>query len=326
MDEKIKAKIERQIENPDWAKIESVTKQKKDLLKDLISDEGAIYVAVRELYPDFNAARGVPQASEISGRLIVKGKIRFVNTEKSAKQPIRDLYIATDDYGVTKVTLWGKANIDKFKGIEDGDAVLLTDVKISDKNGETLISVFPNSTVQKLDDSMVKNLPEMLEIIDMRKVVTSEIGKIKGLIIESNDKEYKTCPMCGGKVTELEDSFVCETHETVIPVTKIAKEITIDTGTGVISTMIWPENLDANKPIGQLDIIEAICRVYDKNYYQRMKSKANDSVNESDEVLMKKFPKELKLSIYSYETTPTGTSKPDTISESEIDVSEEKIN
>ena len=305
--QKIKTNVERQIENPDWDKIKALAEQKKKLLNNIISDEGALHLAVQELYPDYKASQMRKSGIELKGRLINKTKPRVVETKKSGQKPIRDVFIATEDAGVMQATLWGKARVELFKNIEHGDAIKLSDVKIGNKDGETVLNFFDNSTVEKIEDKSVKQLTEMLEPINLSLVKVSKIGSMKGVIIQTTDIEFKTCPICNSKLSEVEDTHICPTHQEVPPVIKKAEEITIDTGNGIIGTILWPELLKEGDKPKQMEIITSVCRVYDSNYFAREKARAGSEI--SEEILNKQFPVELKLSIYSYDLESTSVKK-----------------
>ena len=312
--EHIKKNIEKQIENPDWVKIEELAKLKLEQFSGLVSQEGALHIAVQELYPDYKASKTQRSGAEIKGRLINKTKPRIVDT-KSGKQPIRDVFIATIDTGILQSTLWGKARVELFKDISHGDAITLKDVKVSSKDGETVLNFFDNSSVEKIDATQVKALPEMLEPLDLSNVKKSRIGSLKGLIIQTNDIEYKICPVCNGRLSEVEDTFICQVHNEVQPVTKNAKEITVDTGKGIISTVLWPELLKDGDEPKQLDMIDAICRVYDGNYYAREKARAETEA--TNEVLAKQFPRNMRLTIYSYDIKVTQAKSKSTSADSD---------
>lgn len=298
MEEKFRASVEKQVEKPDWHKIEALAKEKVKELNDLISMEGALHIAVNELYPDYQMERQGGSGTEIKGRLINKTKPRIVETKKSGKTAIRDVFIATEETGILQATLWGKARVELFKDINHGDALLASDVKISSKDGETVLNFFDNSTVEKLDDGDVKELSEMLESVDVEAVNKSRIGIVSGLILQEKDLELRACPICNSKLTEVEDTYICPTHQEVKPVVKKAKDITIDTGKGIIPTVLWPEALEDGEAPKQLDKIEAVCRVYDRNFYAR--EKASRESEATPEVLAKQFPKQLNMTVYSY--------------------------
>lgn len=299
----IKTQVEKQIENPDWDKINATVEQKKALLGDIMSAEGLMLVSIQELYPDFKMSQAQKSGNEIKARLINKTKPRII-TSNSKKQTIRDVYLATEDTGVLQATLWGKLRVELFKDINHNDPILVKDVKIGEKNGETVINFFDNSTVEKIDDTQVKPLSDMLESINYASVKKSRIGTLKGLIIEVKDIEYKTCPHCNGKVSEVEDTFICETHNEVPPETHVAKEITFDSGKGIVSTVLWPDLLEEHKIPKQFDKIESVCRVYDKNYFARENARKNTETTE--EILMKQYKIDLRLTVYSYNLEPTG--------------------
>ena len=298
MEEKFKASVERQVENPDWDKINALADEKLIQLNNLISKEGALHIAVKELHSDYQMERPGGSGSEIKGRLINKTKPRFVETNKSGKTAIRDVFIATEETGVLQATLWGKARVELFKEIDHGDAINMKGVKINSKDGETVLSFFDNSTVEKLADGDVKALSEMLKPVDISAVKKSSIGTVSGLIIEAKDIEYKVCPVCNRRLSEVEDTYICDVHNEVQPESKTAKDITMDTGNGIIQTVLWPETLEEGKEPHDLEKIEAVCRVYDKNFYAREKAGKESEV--TAEVLAKQFPVVLNMTVYSY--------------------------
>ena len=311
--QKIKATVERQIENPDWDKIQALAKEKEKQLDGLVSEEGALHLVIRELYPDYDASQNKMSGEELKGRLINKTQLRFVETNKNgknSKRPVRDVYISTEDLGVLEASLWGKQNIELFKDVNNGDAIILNDVKISDKDGTTVLNIFQNSIVAKIDDKEVKPLSELLKAIDIKTVKKSKIGSLKGFIIQAKDIEYRKCPTCNSKLTEVEDEYHCPEHGAVRADAKKAVEITIDTGERLLSTILWDDILEEGKTPKEMDIINSVCRVYDTNYFKREKAKVIGE--DSEDVLNKKYPVDLKLTIYSFELESTSaTPKPE---------------
>lgn len=300
--EKIKASIERQIENPDWDKIKALAEEKLKHLAGLISEEGALHIAVKEMYPDieYNASPARASGTTLKGRLINKTKPRSVKPKDPKKSPIlvRDVFIATEDTGVMQSTTWGKRNVELFTNIEHGNAIQLSDVKIGNKDGETVLNIFDNSTVEKVGDKDVKPLQDMLEPIETQAVVKSKIGTMEAVIIQVKDILFNKCPVCGSKLSETEGTFLCPTHQEVKPDRNHGKELTIDNGKGPMSTVLWQDILKEGDDPKPLDKITCVCRVYDCNYFQR--EKARQDSDTPDDVLAKQYPKDLRLSVYNY--------------------------
>ncbi len=307
MDAKLKASIEKQIENPDWEKIETLAEKKQQELNGIISKEGAIHIVLKDLYPDYTVKMPSNGGNEIKGRLINKTKPRVVETKKSGNTVIRDVFIATEEAGVLKATLWGKQRVELFAEINHNDPVILKGVKIGAKDGESYLNFFDNSTVEKVDDKEVKPMDEMLEGIDFDSVTKSKIGTVEGLIIQVTEKEYKTCPICNGSLSEVEGTFLCKKDGEVKPETKKAVEVVISNKNNpAMQTMLWPEQLqEVDTAPKAMDKIKAVCRVYDKNYFIRESTRNNSDL--SEEVLMKQHPKNLRMTVYSFELTPTQT-------------------
>lgn len=308
--EHIRKQVEKQVENLDWDKVVKKAKEKRAELSNIVSMEGAIHIVLGELHPEFRLSATRMTGTEVKGRLVNKTKPRFVDTKNAKQQPIRDVYIATDGLGVLRATLWGKTQVELFKGIEHGDAVLLSDVKVTMVDGESVLKVFKNSEVEKLDDKDVPAMNELLGPVNVGAVKVSEIGVLSGVIVAATKIEYDSCPVCGGKLSEVEDTYYCNAHQQVMPVHKEALDVTVDTGTGVFQTMFWPELLEGQVKPKQLDLVSFVCRVYDANHFSREKARKEGGV--SDEVLEKQFPRDIRVTCYSFAVVQKpGAKKPE---------------
>ena len=297
--EKIRPNVERQIENPDWDKIRETAKQKHEQFNGFISEEGALHLAIDELYPDYQARQPRKSGVTVTGRIVNKTRPRPVTLKKSGKQqPVRDVFIATEDMGVVQTTLFGKSRVEMFTDMEHGDAIRMTDVKVGSKNGETVINFFDNSSVEKIDDDQVPPMKAMLEPVDIAAVENSQIGTLTGVIIQVKDVQFTNCPTCNAKVQEVEGSYFCETHNEVTPNVTNAKEMTIDTGQGIMTTLVSEEHLNEGEEPKQMDKIHAVCRVYDSNYFRREKARKENET--AEETLKKQFPVDKRLTVYSY--------------------------
>ena len=319
----LKAQLEKQIEKPNWDKIKKLADEKKKQFGGIISTDGALLIAIKELNPDFVLTTTKGTGTEIKGRLISKSKPRFVDTKNVKQQAIRDVFIATEDMGVLSATLWGKSRVELFKETNHNDPILLKDVKVSTQEGEAVLQFFDQSSVTLLKDKDVKPLKSMLEPIDISSVKKSKIGTVSGLVLSVTAKEYRSCPICGKGLSEVEDTYHCPVHREVKPETKTAAELTIDTGKGLVTTTVWAELIESLGMPSEFSKIKTICRVYDANYFKR--EKASKEMDLNKEVLDKQYPKDMRTTCYSYELEGVKpTSKKN--NGSDIKVSEEAIN
>ena len=296
--ENLKKQVERQVENPDWDKIMADAKKKEAEFEGMVSAEGAIHIALQKFCPEFKLSAARMIGSEVKGRLVNKTKPRFVDTKNVKNQAIRDVFIATEEMGVLGATLWGKTQVELFKDVDHGDAVLLKNVKVAHQDGEAMLRVFKNSEVEKLGEDSVKPMQDMLIPVDVSSVKTSEIGVLKGLVVKTENVKYDSCPQCGGRLSEVEDTYHCKSHGEVAPIHKEAVDVTFDAGGNVVSSMLWPELLEGATVPKQFDVVSMVCRVYDSNFFGREKARKASEV--SGEVLEKQFPRDIRVTTYSF--------------------------
>jgi hypothetical protein len=292
----IKTNVEKQIENPDWDKINALAKTKKADIGDLLSEEGSLHIAVKEIYPEYNPVPIKMSGTEIKGRIVNKSQPRIIEI-KGSKKTIMDVFVATEEMGVLKATLWGKTQINHFNDVKHEDAILLRSVKVSTKNDETVLNFFDNSEIEKLSDDDVKSFIEMLKEIEVETVKTSMVGRINGLIIVAEKREYQACPICGQRLSEAGGAFLCPTHQVVEAQNKEAMDLTIDRKDGVVQAVLWPELLEGGEWPDQFDTFSGVCRVYDANYFSREKAKRGGTEAELAE---KQFPRQMRVTVYSY--------------------------
>lgn len=300
----LKKQVEKQIKDADWAKILAIAKEKKEEFRSInISDEGAMHIAISELYPEFKFNAGVSQSQEFKCRVVNKTKLRFIKPKGSSVKdlPVRDIYVATEKMGVLKSALFGKEIIELFKRVEYGDPLLVRDAKIGAQGGEATFKVFTNSEVIKLEEKDVPAMRELLKPVQVSLVKESEVGIVEGLVVSTNTIKYERCPMCDGKLSLVEEMYHCATHGTVIPVHKEATEVIMDTSGGIARVMFYPETINDGRPPQQLDKLSIICLVRDTNHYKRDKAR---ETGVSEEVVMNQFPRNMQVTVYSYEAKP----------------------
>ena len=296
----LRKQVERQVENVDWDKIMVLAKQKEAAFAGIISEEGAIHIALNELHPEFKLSATKISGADVKGRLVNKTKPRLIDTEKMKNQVVRDVYVATEEMGVLKSTLWGKSQVELFKGIEHGDPIICSGVKIDTHEGESIIRFFKNSNVEKIDEGDVNGLQGILGTMVISKVKTSEVGVVKGLVLTAGTVKFDSCPECGARLTEVEGTFLCKKHGEVRPQHKEAIELTIDASGTVFSSMLWPEMIgEGVSAPKQFDVVSLVCRAYDGNHYAREKAKKESEA--SLETIDKQFPRDMRVTVYSYE-------------------------
>ncbi len=232
--------------------------QKLDQLSGLVSEEGAAHIIANELgvqlIPSTNDNLKIENLLEglrnvkITLKVIKKYDVKEFN---SARGPGKlASFLAGDDSGVVRVTLWNSAVDNFFDKFKEQDVLEINNAYVRKNN-------YTNNLELNLSDSSNININPEGVIVELKnKVIKRKINEIEandfrveilGTIVQISDiRFWEICPKCNKKLKSDDEGFKCVEHGLVNPSNvdySYVLNCYIDDGSGNIRTVFWKEQI-----------------------------------------------------------------------------------
>ena len=234
----------------DKSEIESLIEARRSKLSGLISKEGAAQVIAAELGVSFENEKlkidellpGMRNVNVI-GKVFNLFPVRSFKTKRVDESKVANMWIA-DDTSNVKVVLWDTNHISL---IERGDIKQETMVEIKNammRDSELHLGNFSEirpTTETTFENVVTERILREKNISDMKK---GDNVSTRAFIVQAFEPRFfHVCPECSKKVTSEGDSFVCITHEKVMPEKRAVSSVVIDDGTDSIRAVLFHEVL-----------------------------------------------------------------------------------
>ncbi len=224
--------------------IERKIEAKRAKLSGLVTKEGAAQIIAAELGISFSNERlkieellpGMKKVSVIGKTITLFPVRKFTRNGQEGK--VVNIVIA-DETSNIRVVLWDTNHISLIeKGeISNGDVVFISNASMRDN--ELHLGSF----------SEIKISDEILEDVKTEKsfkektisnLKVSDNANVRAFVVQSFEpKTFNVCPECNKKVNVVQENFVCDTHNNVIPQKRGVINIVLDDGTGTIRTVAF---------------------------------------------------------------------------------------
>lgn len=230
----------------DKEQVERRIEAKRAKLSGLITKEGAAQIVAAELGISFDRQK-VKVSELLSGmrKVSVTGKITEIYPVRSFKKGEKEGKVATfllaDETAVVRTVLWDTKHI---KLIEDGEINKSSVIEIKDasvREGELHLSGI--SVINPSKESIeAVSTTEIMQEKSIAEIKPNDRARIRATLLQLFEPRFfAVCPECFIKVTQEENRFLCEKHNTVIPKYRVILTGIIDDGTENIRAVFFSD-------------------------------------------------------------------------------------
>lgn len=192
--------------------IDEKVEQKLKQLSDLVSKEGAAHIVANDLgVKIFQQKHGREKIKEISpmqrnvellARVVKNYGIRHFKTEK--KEGRNAAFLAGDETGVARVTVWDEPVIEKLANLKENDIILIKGAYIRENNGYNEVHLGSGSSIEVNPENegvaFSKQQPLNKAITELKE---KDLATIAGTVVQVFEPRfYDACPECNKKVQE----------------------------------------------------------------------------------------------------------------------------
>ncbi len=231
--------------------------EKQDELSGLVSEEGAAYIVAREFGINLlketkrqlkikNLLSGL-RSVDLVGRIIrVFEPLEFERNGKKGK--VANVLIA-DETGMVRLSLWDEeVNMIKEGDLQENDTVRITNgyVKMDNRGNPELR--LGKGNIEKVEaDIDVPDIKEMEKKYSapkrkqIRDLKEGEFAEIKATLVQIFKRNlfYEVCPMCGARLKEEGEKWICKEHGGIEPDYHMVVSGVIDDDTGNIRAVFF---------------------------------------------------------------------------------------
>lgn len=192
--------------------IDGKVSEKLKQLSDLVSKEGAAHIVANDLgVKIFQQKHGREKIKEISpmqrnvellARVVKNYGIRHFKTEK--KEGRNAAFLAGDETGLVRVTVWDEPVIDKLANLKENDIVLIKGAYIRENNGFNEVHLGSGSSAEinpeNEEVAFSRQQPLNKAITELKE---KDLATIAGTVVQVFEPRfYDACPECNKKVRE----------------------------------------------------------------------------------------------------------------------------
>jgi ssDNA-binding replication factor A large subunit len=227
--------------------IEKRVEEKRSKLSGFISKEGAAQIVASELGISFeNEKLKINELLSGMRRVNVTGKVfnlfpvRTFTTKRGEESKVVNFWIADDSSNI-RVVLWDTNHVALVEKGEIKEGVVVEISNATMRDNELHLGNF----------SEIKPSQEVLEEVVTEKVLKekplSEFKKgenvnTRAFIVQAFEPRFfHVCPECGKKANQEGETFICETHEKIVPEKKAVITLVIDDGTDSMRAVLFQE-------------------------------------------------------------------------------------
>ncbi|MBU2638318.1 MAG: hypothetical protein KJ955_05065 [Nanoarchaeota archaeon] len=209
--EKIRARIKDTTQLSEQA-IDEKVDQKLKQLSDLVSKEGAAHIVANDLgvkiFQQKHAREKIKEIApmqrnvELVARIVKNYGIRHFKTEK--KEGRNAAFLAGDETGVVRVTVWDEPIIDKLATLKDNDIVLIKGAYIRENNGYNEVHLGSGSSIElNPENEEVAFAKQQASNKAITELKEKDLATIAGTVVQVFEPRfYDACPECNKKVQE----------------------------------------------------------------------------------------------------------------------------
>ncbi len=233
--------------NIEKSDVEKRVEEKRSKLSGFISKEGAAQIVASELGISFENEKlkinellpGMRRVN-IVGKVINLFPVRTFTTKKGDESKVVNFWVADDSSNI-KVVLWDTNHVALIeKGeIKEGVPVEISNATMRD--GELHLGNFSEIKVSQeiLKEVITEKVFREKTIADFNK---GENTSVRAFIVQIFEPRFfYVCPECGRKPNKDGESFVCETHEKIVPEKRAVINLVLDDGTNSIRAVLFHE-------------------------------------------------------------------------------------
>lgn len=192
--------------------IDEKVEDKLRQLSDLVSKEGAAHIVANDLgvkvFQQKHAREKVKEIApmqrniELLARVVRNYGIRHFKTEK--KEGRNAAFLAGDETGVVRVTVWDDPVIVKLEKLKENDIVLIKGAYVRENNGYNEVHLGSGSSVELNPDNedvpVSRQQPSNKAINELKE---KDLATIAGTVVQVFEPRfYEACPECNKKVQE----------------------------------------------------------------------------------------------------------------------------
>jgi ssDNA-binding replication factor A large subunit len=230
--------------------IEKRVEEKRSKLSGFISKEGAAQIVASELGISFESEKlkinellpGM-RSVNITGKVINLFPVRTFTTKRGEESKVVNFWIADDSSNI-RVVLWDTNHVALIEKGEIKEGVTVEISNATMRDNELHLGNF----------SEIKPSQEILEEVVTEKVLREktlsdfkkgENVNTRAFIVQAFEPRFfYVCPECGKKANQEGETFICETHEKVVPEKRAVITLVIDDGTGSMRAVLFQEALN----------------------------------------------------------------------------------
>jgi ssDNA-binding replication factor A large subunit len=240
--------------------VEKRVEEKRSRLSGFISKEGAAQIVASELGISFENEKlkinellpGMRRVN-IVGKVINLFPVRTFTTKKGDESKVVNFWIADDSSNI-KVVLWDTNHIELIeKGeIKEGIAVEISNATMRD--GELHLGNFSEIKISQeiLEEVVSEKVFREKTIADFNK---GENASVRAFVVQLFEPRFfYVCPECGKKANKEGETFICGTHEKIVPEKRAVVNLVLDDGTNSIRAVLFHEVI---KELGLVDLEDA---------------------------------------------------------------------
>lgn len=234
----------------DKEEVEKRVEEKKSKLSGFISKEGAAQIVASELGISFENEKlkinellpGMRRVN-VTGKVINLFPVRAFKTKKGEESKVVNLWIADDSSNI-KVVLWDTNHVELVEKGEIKEGVVVEISNAGMRDTELHLGNFSEIKVSQevLEGVVTERVFREKNLLDFKK---GENASVRAFIVQVFEPRFfYVCPECGRKISKENESFICETHEKVVPEKKAVATLILDDGTNSIRAVLFQEILN----------------------------------------------------------------------------------
>ena len=230
--------------------VERRVEEKKSKLSGFISKEGAAQIVASELGISFENEKlkinellpGMRRVNVI-GKVINLFPVRAFKTKKGEESKVVNLWIADDSSNI-KVVLWDTNHVELIEKGEIKQGVVVEISNASMRDSELHLGNFSEIKVSQevLEEVVTEKVVREKNLCDFKK---GENVNVRAFIVQVFEPRFfYVCPECSRKISKENESFICETHEKVVPEKRAVATLVLDDGTNSMRAVLFQEVLN----------------------------------------------------------------------------------
>lgn len=230
--------------------IEKRVDEKKSKLSGFISKEGAAQIVASELGISFENEKlkinellpGMRRVN-VTGKVINLFPVRTFTTKRGEESKVVNFWIADDSSNI-RVVLWDTNHVSLIEKGEIKEGVVVEISNATMRENELHLGNFSEikPSQEIIENIVTEKILKQKKISDFNK---GENISTRAFVVQAFEPRFfSVCPECGKKVSQEGETFVCETHEKVVPEKRVVVTFVIDDGTDSMRAVLFQEALN----------------------------------------------------------------------------------